>query len=73
MDRKTERVIEAEKEIYDLIPRLKGIHGRCITEYNYEAWRNLSLAASRIASACHRIMDTFENVNPDIREYDRNN
>ena len=71
MDRKTERVMEAEKELYDLIPRMKGIHGKCITEQTYEAYRNLKFAADKIARACVRIMDTFENVDPDIRAYDR--
>ena len=70
MNRKEERLLEAEKELYDLIPRMKGSHGHYLMERSYESARNLSLLAQRISDAGRRIMDTFD-VDPKTRERDR--
>ena len=71
MDRKDEIIIEAEKDILDLIPRLKGIHGEYVRERDYRSIRNLALAANSIKKDCMRIMDAFECVEPNMRERDR--
>ena len=65
--RKGEIIIEAESEINDLIPRMKGIHGRYIMERDYISIRNLALAANNIKSACMRIMRTYDNVDEETR------
>ena len=70
MDRKDEIIIEAEKDLLDLIPRLKGLHGTYIRERDYRAIRNLALAASKIKGDCMRIMDTFDFVEPNMRDGD---
>ena len=69
--RKGEIIIEAESEINDLIPRMKGIHGHFIMERDYTSIRNLALAANQIKSACMRIMRTYDNVDPEqkLRDY----
>ena len=70
MNRKDKIIIEAEKDLIDLIPRLKGMHGAYIRERDYRTIRNLALAASKIEEDCRRIMDTFD-VDPNIRDRDR--
>ena len=70
-ERKDEIIIEAEKDLLDLIPRLKGIHGAYIRERDYRTIRNLSLAANNIKKDCIRIMDSFDVVEPNMRERDR--
>ena len=70
MNKKDKIIIEAEKDLLDLIPRLKGIHGKYILERDYRSIRNLALAASKIEEDCRRIMDTFD-VDPTMRDRDR--
>lgn len=65
--RKDKIILDAEKEIYDLIPRMKGIHGHYIMERDYTSIRNLALAANQIRSACMRIMRTYDNVDEETR------
>lgn len=69
--RKGEIIIDAESEINDLIPRMKGIHGHYIAERDYTSIRNLALAANKIKCACMRIMRTYENVDFEtkLRDY----
>ena len=71
MNRKDQIIIEAEKDLLDLIPRLKGIHGAYVREHDYRTIRNLALAANSIKKDCMRIMDAFECVEPNMRERDR--
>ena len=71
MDRKDKIIIEAEKVLLDLIPRLKGMHGAYLCERDYRTIRNLALAANKIKGACIRIMDTFDFVEPNMRDGDR--
>ena len=71
MNRKDKIIIEAEKDLLDLIPRLKGMHGAYICERDYHTIRNLALAANKIKGDCIRIMDTFDFVDPDMRMGDR--
>lgn len=65
--RKDEIILEAEKEITDMIPRLKGMHGSYINERDYRSIRNLALAANSIRLACMQIMRTFEHVDEETR------
>lgn len=71
MNRKGKIIIEAEKDLLDLIPRLKGIHGAYVCERDYRTIRNLALAANEIKKDCMRIMDTFDFVEPSMRDRDR--
>lgn len=71
MNRKDKIIIEAEKDLMDLIPRLKGIHGAYLCERDYRTIRNLALAANKIKADCERIMDTFDFVDPNMRDADR--
>lgn len=71
MNRKDEIIIEAEKDLLDLIPRLKGIHGAYICERDYHTIRNLALVANKIKKDCMRIMNTFDFVEPNMRDRDR--
>ncbi len=71
MNRKDEIIIEAEKDLMDLIPRLKGMHGAYLCERDYRTIRNLAMAANRIKADCVRIMNTFDFVDPDMRDEDR--
>jgi hypothetical protein len=71
MNRKDEIIIEAEKDLLYLIPRLKGMHGAYIRERDYRTIRNLALAANKIKGDCIRIMDTFDFVEPNMRDGDR--
>ena len=71
MNRKDEIIIEAEKEIIDLIPRLKGIYAGYAAYRDYRSIRNLALCADKIKRECMRIMDTFDFVEPNMRERDR--
>jgi hypothetical protein len=71
MNRKDEIIIEAEKDLMDLIPRLKGMHGAYIRERDYHTIRNLALAANKIKGNCIRSMDTFDFVEPNMRDGDR--
>lgn len=71
MNRKDKIIIEAEKDLMDLIPRLKGMHGAYIRERDYRTIRNLALAANKIKGDCMRIMDTFDYVEPNMRDGDR--
>jgi len=71
MNRKDEIIIEAEKDLLDLITRLKGLHGAYVRERDYCAIRNLALAANNIKKDCMRIMDTFDFVEPNMRDNDR--
>ena len=71
MNRKDEIIIEAEKDLLYLIPRLKGMHGAYIRERDYRTIRNLALAANKIKGDCIRIMDTFDFVEPNMRDNDR--
>ena len=70
MDRKDEIIIEAEKDLLDLIPRLKGIHGAYLCERDYRTIRNLAMAANKIKGDCIRIMNTFDFVEPNMRNED---
>lgn len=70
MNRKDKIIIEAEKDLLDLIPRLKGIHGRYLRDRDYRTIRNLALAAGKIKADCERIMDTFDFVEPNMRDRD---
>ena len=67
ISRKDKIILDAEKEINDLIPRMKGIHGHYIVERDYISIRNLALAANKIKCACMRIMRTYENVDEETR------
>ena len=71
ISRKDKIILDAEKEINDLIPRMKGIHGHYIMERDYTSIRNLALAANKINCACMRIMRTYDNVDPEqkLRDY----
>ena len=71
MNRKDEIIIEAEKDLMDLIPRLKGMHGAYLRERDYRTIRNLAMAANKIKGDCMRIMDTFDFVDPNMRDGDR--
>ena len=70
MNRKDEIIIEAEKDLLDLIPRLKGIHGAYLCERDYRTIRNLAMAANKIKGDCIRIMNTFDFVEPNMRNED---
>ena len=65
MAKNNERAIEAEKDLYDLIPRLKGIHGRYVIEHDPRALINLAKAADAIHRDCRIILDTYDN--PDLK------
>ena len=70
MNRKDEIIIKAERDLLDLIPRLKGMHGAYIRERDYRTIRNLAMAANKIKGDCIRIMGTFDFVDPSMRDED---
>ena len=59
-NREENRALEAEKDIYDLIPRFKGMHGHYLTDRTYESIRNLALASKQLMSDCCIIMRTYD-------------
>ena len=60
MNREDKRVLEAEKDIYDLIPRLKGMHGHYLADRSYESIRKLAHASKRLMMDCVRIMGSYD-------------
>ena len=60
MNREEKRALKAEKDIYDLIPRFKGMHGHYLTDRTYESIRNLAHAARQLMVDCTTIMDTYD-------------
>lgn len=71
LSRKDEIVLKAEKEICDIIPRLKGIHGGYIHYRDYRSIRNLALAANNLKNACFRIMNTMDFPDEEQKLLDR--
>ena len=71
LSRKDEIVLKAEKEICDIIPRLKGIHGGYVHDRDYRSIRNLALAAKNLTSACFRIMNTMDFPDEEQKLLDR--
>ena len=71
-NRKDEIILEAEKNIVDMIPRLKGMYGSYLNERDYRTIRNLALAANHIRRDCMQIMRTFEHIDPEqrLRDYE---
>lgn len=70
MNREEKRALEAEKDIYDLISRFKGMHGHYLTERTYESIRNLAHASKRLMGDCCIIMRTYdrEEAHTDIQD-----
>lgn len=70
MNIEEKRVLEAEKDIYDLIGRMKGIHGHYIMDRSYESIRKLAHASKRLMVDCCVIMRTYDNdeVHTDIQD-----
>lgn len=64
------KAIEAEKDIYDLISRFKGMHGNYLMNRSYESIRLLAHAARRLMVDCTYIMKTYdkEEVHTDIQD-----
>ena len=71
LSRKDEIVLKAEKEICDIIPRLKGIHGGYMHDRDYRSIRNLALAANKLKGACIRIMDNMDFPDEEQKLLDR--
>ena len=71
LNKKDKIIIEAEEDLLDLIPRLKGIHGKYLFERDYRTIRNLALVANKIKTDCEKIMESFDFVEPNIRDKDR--
>ena len=70
MSRKEQKALEAEKDIYDLIPRFKGMHGNYLADGSYEQIRKLAHAAKRLMMDCVEIMRTYDKdeVHTDIQD-----
>lgn len=64
------RALEAEKDIYDLIPRFKGMHGHYLADRTYESIRKLAHASKRLMADCCIIMRTYdrEETHTDIQD-----
>ena len=64
------RALEAEKDIYDLIPRLKGMHGHYLADKSYESIRLLAHASKQLMADCCIIMRTYDKdeVHYDIQD-----
>ena len=71
LSREDERLLESEKELYDLIPRIKGIHGGYVMEHSYESIVRLALAANKIRRACVVIMDSMKHIDQDRKRNDK--
>lgn len=72
MTEQEKRVIEIEKDIYDIIPRFKGAHMNYLCERNYESIRNLKLLAEQLSGDCERIIRgqyEFERERDETRRY----
>lgn len=57
---KEKKLEENEKDLCDLVGRIKGSHGCYITERTYESIRNLALVGKRIMQDCCEIMKTYD-------------
>jgi len=57
---------DAEQNLYDLIPRFKGAHGRYLAERDFYSLRNLAMMAENVKRDCIDIMRTFRG--PDVEE-----
>ena len=64
------RALEAEKDIYDLIPRFKGMHGHFLADRSYEQIRKLAHASKQLMADCCIIMRTYDRdeVHTDIQD-----
>lgn len=64
-----DRLEREEKDLYDIIGRIKGIHGHYLTERTYESIRNLALAGRAIMDDCCQIMQSYdrEDVHIDVQ------
>ncbi len=70
MNREEKRILEAEKDIYDLISRFKGMHGHYLTDGSYESIRKLAYASKQLMTDCCIIMRKYDNdeVHTDIQD-----
>lgn len=68
--RKEQKALEAEKDIYDLIPRFKGMHGHYLADRSYESIRKLAYASKRLMADCSIIMGIYDRdeVHTDIQD-----
>jgi len=63
---KEKKLEEIEKDLCDLVGRIKGSHGWYVSERTYESIRNLALVGKRIMQDCCEIMKTYD------KTYDKN-
>ena len=71
MTRKDKRVLEAEKEIMDIIPRFKGAHMKYLCEGDYHSIRLLHLLANKLHDQCNIIETELFKEQRERESYDR--
>lgn len=70
MMQKDKKALEAEKDLYDLIPRFKGMHGHYLMDRSYESIRLLAHAAKQLMVDCTTIMGMYdrEETHTDVQQ-----
>ena len=71
MTREEEKILEAEKEIMDIIPRFRGAHMKYLCEGDYRSIRILHLLANQLHDQCNIIERELFKEERKRESYDR--